>query len=706
MNVKTLINTGRSWLARGTRFAALRSAAGALLLGAVTVQAQPTTVATTPTAPQGQVISLWNSSGVYTNVPVDNYNEVWYGTTPGTYTIPSTTSTVFTEIGMICCGGWNFSSNPINVSGCTNLHVDVFTPNGNGLRIRLVDSTAAQADMIYPGNGVITAGSWISLDIPLTNFAGVNLHSIKQLGWIDNADGDTVPADYYIDNVYFSGSTNLVYVPPPPIPVPTNNAATPSRPASSVVAMYDSSGIYPLWPGSGGVNWHAAWSGSAELPFAITNPPGSTVMYLPGLSYVGVEFYDPNQIDATGSTTLHFDVWPLRGDQIGVQLVSLAPTVAGQVYVPLSATNQWVGIDIPLSQFTASAPALVLNNLQQLLWVDNGGTGIQGGTFYIDNVYFWNTNQVESSVSQGSEVSWAASFADSYQPQKSANNTTWANLGSLLNGNAVTNAYDALPVPYYRVLDISPVIANAVLNPSFEIPAANNCGAANWTSGANTATESVWVTNSWGSLTPHSGTNLLYLEGTTPTNGPVTPPNTYAYQNLIPVTPGVAYAVSFYAANPVKVGGGNPQYFVQFYDGVGNFLSQNVPSFASAGSTWTQISSTNTAPAGAAQMAVKFIQAIGAGNGWDWVTLIDDVKVVDANAAPAYATNVLSAVVQPGVGITWQSGAGLTYTVQASPSLASPAWAPLGANVVGTGTNTVSDTANSSNKFYRVLEVY
>jgi hypothetical protein len=706
MKATTANNQSRSWLTRGAQSVTLLSAACALLIGAATAQAQPTTVATTPTAPQGHVIALWNSTGVYTNAPVDNYNEVWYGSTPGTYTIPSTTNVVFTEIGMVCCAAFEMQNNPKNVSGCTNLHIDVYTPNGNNLTIRLVDSASGQADMNYTAaGGVITNNGWISLDIPLSTFTGVNLHSVKQLGWIDNGAGSSTPADYYFDNIYFSGSTNLVYVPPPPIPVPTNTAATPARPASSVLAMYNSSSIYPLWPGSAGVNWHAGWSGSAMLPFTITNT-SSTVMNLPGLSYVGVEFYNPNQVDTTGFTTLHFDVWSLNGDQIGVQLVSLAPTVAAQVYSSISTTQQWVGIDIPLSRFSADKPAVVLSDLQQLLWVDNGGSGLQGRTFYVDNVYFWTTNQVKSSIASGKQVSWTASFADSYQPQKSANNTTWANLGGLLSGNAVTSVYDGSPVPYYRVLDISSTVANLLLNPSFETPAANNCGAADWTSGANTATETVMVTNSWGSLTPHSGTNLLYIEGTTPASGPVTPPNTYAYQNMIPVTPGVNYAVSFYAANPVKVGGGNPQYFVQFYDGVGTFISQNVPSFASAGSTWTKFSSTNTAPVGAAQMAVKFIQGLGAGNGWDWVTLVDDVSVTDASAAPVIATNVLSAVVQSGVGITWQSGVGLTYTVQSTPNLTSPAWSPLGANVVGTGTNTVSDTAISPENFYRVLEDY
>ena len=34
----------------------------------------------------------------------------------------------------------------------------------------------------------------------------------------------------------------------------------------------------------------------------------------------------------------------------------------------------------------------VFTNLQQLLWIDNQtGGGFTGGTFYIDNVYFYNS---------------------------------------------------------------------------------------------------------------------------------------------------------------------------------------------------------------------------------------------------------------------------------------------------------------------------
>ena len=67
-------------------------------------------------------------------------------------------------------------------------------------------------------------------------------------------------------------------------------------------------------------------------------------------------------------------------------------------------------------------------------------------------------------------------------------------------------------------------------------------------------------------------------------------------------------------------------------------------------------------------------------------------------------TNIVSAAVQPGAGISWSSVAGRTYAVQSSPSLPAT-WSAVGANVLGTGTNTVSEALTSLNKFFRVLEI-
>jgi hypothetical protein len=375
----------------------------ALFGGALHSQAQPVNVPLPPTVPQGRVISLYDSTAVYTNVPVSDYFEAWYEPgADGMYAIPSTTNSVLSYVGMACCAGIELGTATLDVSGCTNLHVDVFTPNGNNFAIKLVDSGGAAAEIIYTATGgVITNNGWVGLDMPLSQFASLTptlkLYAIKQVGIIDGDGGGVTPADYYLDNVYFNGATNLVFTPPPAIPAPTNNAPTPAQPAGQVLALYNSSGTYP---DASYIDWPASWSGSPQHDFTISDT-GSVVEYLSALSYVGEDYYSPQQIDTTGLDTMHIDLWTANGNQFYIQLVSLSPTTPAQVGVFKMPTNQWTGFDIPLSKFVAANPAIDMTSIQQVLWVDNTGTGVQSADFYFDNVYFYNSRQIACSAAGG-----------------------------------------------------------------------------------------------------------------------------------------------------------------------------------------------------------------------------------------------------------------------------------------------------------------
>jgi hypothetical protein len=181
-----------------------------------------------------------------------------------------------------------------------------------------------------------------------------------------------------------------------PANVPTNSAPTPTVPGASVLALYNSSGVYTVPPGI--TSWNASWGSAIENPFAIANT-GNVVLEYSSLLFAGVEFYNPGQIDAAPYDSLHVDFWTPTANQFGVNLVSIDAGVhqTAQIdFLPASGvitSNGWVSLDIPLSRFTAVNSSLELTNLQQLIWVDNqGGGGIQGGTFFIDNVYFWKAS--------------------------------------------------------------------------------------------------------------------------------------------------------------------------------------------------------------------------------------------------------------------------------------------------------------------------
>ena len=92
-----------------------------------------------------------------------------------------------------------------------------------------------------------------------------------------------------------------------------------------------------------------------------------------GMSFVGVDFAG---IDATTFTHFHVDVWTPDATQFGVKLVNDAgrepPRRRRELQRhdhPAITTGSWISLDIPLSSFTRMA----FDNVNQLLWLDNGG---------------------------------------------------------------------------------------------------------------------------------------------------------------------------------------------------------------------------------------------------------------------------------------------------------------------------------------------
>jgi len=336
-------------------------------------------------------------------------------------------------------------------------------------------------------------------------------------------------------------------------------------------------------------------------------------------------------------------------------------------------------IDPPAVVNTPGVAANVVNSTFDVGAISAFGINITGGynpvidevrvgDFYGDVVGYGVAStptiptSVSISVAQGKQVSWTASAANSYQPQKSSDNTTWTNFGGFFAGNSVTSVYQTSPAPYYRVLEFLPGAPgpNVMVNGSFETAAANNIGAANWNGPASNGTANQYVTNQYDVLTPTDGTSLLLMEGTNGTGSLV-------QSDLLPISGGLTYKVVFDAANPVRLNGANPQYQVEFFDAGNGFISNTgFGSLQSIGSTWTTISNNYAAPANAASMHIQFLEAVGGGA--HWVTLIDNIRV--STLAGIGSTNILSPTLQLGATFTGTViSNGLATAMQASGTI-------------------------------------
>lgn len=361
---------------------------------------------------------------------------------------------------------------------------------------------------------------------------------------------------------------------------------------------------------------------------------------------------------------------------------------------PPSGTASWVTYS-----FSVTIPANTAGIKVVPLWGPNSSVGYDNIGVIVPAL-----PPLSLAIASGTVASWSAINANSYQPQKSADNSVWTDFGSLISGNSVTSRFDRVKSPFYRVLEVTPGgAASVVTNSGFEIVDVNLIGAMNWNIAVQpNAGASMFVTNQYPPFNAHGGSRFLFMESTTPAVGPVTPPNTDVRSDFFPVTAGTTYDVAFYAAHPVKSGGANPQYHLFFYD------SGNAPvggptftSFASVGSTWTKVVTTAVPPAGATQMTIGWIQAMGADTGGDWVTLIDDVSVTTGPLVPG-STNVIAAAVQPGIQVSWVSTNGVNYQVQSTANL-NNSFLDFGGLFTGNGTtNSVADAINGTAKFYRV----
>ncbi|MEP4076362.1 glycoside hydrolase family 16 protein [Haloferula sp.] len=338
-----------------------------------------------------------------------------------------------------------------------------------------------------------------------------------------------------------------------------------------------------------------------------------------------------------------------------------------------------------------------------------------GGSMYFDDLSLLQVPEPEdfrASIRPGTVVSWSTSGAESsYQVQESADNSSWTDLGPLIIGDSESSLFDGSESAYYQVIETAPdVVANGIANPGFETSEAAihpSPGAPGWTIQApedvdpSDGTAAMSVESSYSTSSPNSGSRMLVIESSTPASpASVVAPNSQVRSALSPVEGNTPYEISFYAAHVVKTGGANPQFNLRYYNDSMSFVSESgYESFSSIGSAWTKVSKAFTTPSEARWVTIEWIQALGAGNDFRWVTLIDDVELPSASAPGAQS--VIAASADQGVEISWDTELGSTYQAESGADLDS--FGDFGSVIVGDGgPAAVFDVINTQARFYRV----
>ena len=100
--------------------------------------------------------------------------------------------------------GIDFSSTLLDVTAMNFIHLDVWTPDADVFKVKLVDypngdsSTFKQAEVTTPPPA---KKSWVSIDLPLSSFVAGGLASRAHLAQIIFSSSGTTTV--YVDNLYF-----------------------------------------------------------------------------------------------------------------------------------------------------------------------------------------------------------------------------------------------------------------------------------------------------------------------------------------------------------------------------------------------------------------------------------------------------------------------------------------------------------------------
>lgn len=321
----------------------------------------PDMAAPTPTRAESDVISVF--SDAYTNIADTDLNPDW-----GQATVVSQQDIMGNNT--LVYNGLNYQGIQLgsaqDLTEMEFLHIDFWSANSTLLQGFIISPGPIEQ---FVGLNVPTSG-WGSIDIPLGDFAPVDLADVIQLKFDGNGD-------IYLDNIYFYKESSVGGS------EPTTAAPTPTVPSANVISLFSDS--YTDVPVD---TWRTEWS---DATFEDVDVAGNPTKKYSNLNFVGIETVN-NQIDASAMTSIHFDVWSPDATLLKFKLVDFGPDGAFQggddtefeLIFEAPAQSQWVSYEIPLSEFTG---LLNRNNIAQFIFA---AEPVGATTVWIDNLYFHN----------------------------------------------------------------------------------------------------------------------------------------------------------------------------------------------------------------------------------------------------------------------------------------------------------------------------
>ncbi|WP_137305330.1 T9SS type A sorting domain-containing protein [Lentimicrobium saccharophilum] len=328
---------------------------------------EPTVAAPEPPVREPEdVVSVF--SGAYTNVAGTDFNPNWGQTTVVTFPLIAGNETM--KYANFNYQGTQFAS-ALDLSGMETLHLDMWTADATGVNISLISTGPVETPYALQ----ITPNQWVSYDIPLTAFAGVNLADVIQLKF----DGGNGSQSIYLDNIYFYTEGGVIGdTPRNPVDFETGGYG-----ADWTWTVFENGPNAPLGiianPDQSGINTSATVAAFTALQ---SGQPWAGCESAHGDDDLG-----PFVLDATNSI-IKIMVWKPVISDVGIKLVANSGWAQAEIKVANTLINQWEELTFDFSAYP-NPPGTEGMYDQIVIFPDFDLSGrTQDNTIYFDNITF------------------------------------------------------------------------------------------------------------------------------------------------------------------------------------------------------------------------------------------------------------------------------------------------------------------------------